>query len=178
MSDTIAVGSPAPSFTLPNAGPGPDPLSLATLAADADVDLVVLLCQRDHRCTNCREQVQAVAARYDEFRALGATVVSLLPEPVERARDWVAAYDLPYPLLADPNAAVSDRYDQPVRFGPLGRFSDFLGRMPEAVVVDVRGEPTVAAVHRGASTWDRPDVDELLAMVRRAREDGPGGPGA
>jgi len=55
----------------------------------------------------------------------------------------------PYPLLADPDAAVGDAYDQPIRFGILGDLSDFFGRMPAVVIVDRRGEePAIAAAQR------------------------------
>ena len=148
-------------FSLPNVGPGPDPLTLDALPED--VAFVVLLFQRDYYCTNCRSQVQAVADRIDDFRARDAMPISVLPESVERAESWQERYELPYPLLADADADVSDAYDQPVRFGFLGRFSDFLGRMPEVVVLDRRAAPpSIAYVHQGRSTFDRPSVDDLL----------------
>jgi peroxiredoxin Q/BCP len=149
---------------LRNLGAGPEHVSLATLAAENDF-LVVLL-QRDHYCTNCREQVQTVKDRYGEFRERDAEVVSIVPEPAHRVRAWQDRFELPYPLLADPDAAAGDAFGQPVRFGWLGSWSDFLGRMPEAVLVDGRGDdPEVVWTHRGASTFDRPDVDDLLARV-------------
>lgn len=164
MSIEADDGVDLEGLELPNAGPGPDPLSLSNLAADHD--FVVLLLQRDHFCGNCREQVQAVAERYDEFERRNAEVVSVLPEPRDRAGDWVERYDLPYPLLADADAAAGDRFDQPVRFGFLGQLHDLVGRMPEAVVVDARGdEPRVAAVYRGTTPTDRPSVDDLLATL-------------
>jgi peroxiredoxin Q/BCP len=153
----------ARSLELPNVGAGPDPATLSDLAAGSDV--LVLLLQRDHFCTNCREQVRQVAARYDDFRARSAAVASVLPEPRERAASWQADYDLPYALLADPDAEVGAALDQPVRFGFLGSLSDFLGRMPEAVVLDARDDLRVAWTHRGSSTFDRPDVDDLLAVL-------------
>jgi len=152
-----------PDVELANVGPGPDPCSLPALAADHDALLVVL--QRDHHCTYCRKQVQQVAERYDEFAERGVEVVSVVPEERDLVAEWQAAYDLPYPLLADPDATLGSALDQPVRFGPLGRFSDFLGRMPEALVFDCRDEPRLAWVHRGSSTFDRPSVDDLLAAV-------------
>jgi len=158
----------APDLSLPNAGPGPDPFTLDALPPD--VSFVVLLFQRDYYCTNCRKQVRTVADRIEGFRARDATVVSVLPEPVARAEDWQERYDLPYPLLADPEAAAAEDYDQPVRFGPLGRFSDFLGRMPEAVIVDRRLDPPeIVRTHRGRSTFDRPGVDDLLAELDAIR---------
>lgn len=165
-TDTDAV-----DFELPNAGPGPDPLRLSALADEAGADFAVLLFQRDHFCTNCRGQVRAVADRYDEFRERNAVVVSVLPEPIERAREWVESYDLPFPLVADPDAAVGDDYDQPVRFGVLGNAFDFVGRMPAAIVVDLRGEPTVAYAHRGSSTFDRPSVGDLLDELDALADD-------
>lgn len=156
-------------FSLPNVGPGPDPRSLADLANEDDFVAVYL--QRDHLCTNCRKQVQQVADRYEQFRDRGAEVVSIVPEPRERVRSWQDSYDLPYPLLADPDATAGETFDQPVRFGFLGDLSDFLGRMPEVVVVDGRGDdPTVAWSYSGRSTFDRPSVDDVLAAVDDLRE--------
>ena len=158
-----------PEFSLPNVGPGPDPLSLS----DLEADFAVLFFQRDYYCTNCRKQVQALADRHEAFRDRDAEVVSVLPEPREQAADWQERYDLPYPLLADPDAEVGDAYDQPVRFGLLGRLSDFFGRMPEVVVLDLRGDvPDVAWVHRGSSTFDRPDIDAVLSALDDLRNDG------
>ncbi|MFB6088040.1 MAG: peroxiredoxin family protein [Haloarculaceae archaeon] len=157
----------APSFALPNVGPGPDPCSLSDLADD---EFVVVYLQRDHYCTNCRKQVQSVADRYDEFRERDAEVVSVVPEPRDKVREWQDSYDLPYPLLADPDTTVGDTFDQPVRFGFLGDLSDFLGRMPEVVVIDTRGDPEVAWTDRSSSTFDRPDVDDVLAELDRLRE--------
>lgn len=165
-----SMSQSAASLSLPNLGPGPDPFSFDALAAD--VAFAVLYLQRDHFCTNCRGQVQTVADRIDEFRERDAEVVSIVPESRERVAEWRDEYDLPFPILADPNAAAGDAYDQPVRFGFLGRFSDFLGRMPVVVVVELRGpEPTVAWTYAGSSTFDRPDVDDVLAVIDDLRED-------
>lgn len=160
MSQTV------PDFELPNVGAGPDPFSLSDAAQDDGVDAIVLLFQRDYHCGNCRKQVSAIADRYDEFRDANAQVVSILPEPADRAANWIDD-GLPYPLLADPSTAVSDEYDQPVRFGILGSLHDLVGRMPVAVVLDTRdGVPAPAYTYEGKLPADRPSVDELLAEVR------------
>ncbi|OYR52669.1 peroxiredoxin [Halorubrum sp. Ea8] len=172
MSDTATPAERVPDFELPNVATGPDPFSLSAVAGDPDVDAVVLLFQRDYHCGNCRNQVQAIAERYDEFAALNATVASVLPEPVDRAREWQASYDLPFALLADPDTDVSDAYDQPVRFGILGSLHDLVGRMPVATVLDVRsGEPIVAYTYEGRMPADRPEPDDLLDEVRALRAD-------
>jgi len=156
-------------FSLPNVAVGPDPFSLSELPDD--VDFVVLFFQRDHYCTNCRKQVQELAEHVGTFQDRNAQIVSIVPEPVERVEEWQDSYDLPYPLLADPEAEVGEAYDQPVRFGLLGRFSDFFGRMPEVVIVDRRGpSPEITYVHQGRSTFDRPDIEELLDELDGLRE--------
>ena len=110
-------------FSLPNVANRPDPFSLSALPDD--VDFVVLFFQRDYYCTNCRKQVQQLADHVEAFHERNAEVVSIVPEPVDRVKSWQSSYDLPYPLLADADAEVGEAYDQPVRFGLLGRFSDF-----------------------------------------------------
>lgn len=156
-------------FSLPNVAAGPNPFSLSAL--DNDIDFVVLFFQRDHYCTNCRKQVQQLADHVAAFRDRNAEVVSIVPEPIERVQSWQDSYELPYPLLADVDAEVGEAYDQPVRFGLLGRFSDFFGRMPEIVIVDRRGSsPEIAYVHQGRSTFDRPEIEEVLAELDSLRE--------
>ncbi|MES3517902.1 MAG: redoxin domain-containing protein, partial [Natronomonas sp.] len=116
--------------------------------------------------TNCRGQVQELADRIEAFRERNAEVVSIVPEPRERVQEWQDSYDLPYPLLADPDATAGDAYDQPVRFSFLGKLSDFLGRMPVVVIVDRRGdEPEVVYQYSGSSTFDRPEIDDVLAEL-------------
>ncbi|ELY55031.1 peroxiredoxin family protein [Natronolimnohabitans innermongolicus] len=172
----------ASEVTLPNVGPGPDPLTLGELidpVAPADPtttedaepahDAVLLLLHRDHHAGQCRRQVRAVADRYDEFRERGCQVVSVVPEPRERVGEWQDRYDLPFPLCADPDATAGEAFEQPVRLGPIGRHFDLIGRMPTAIVlaVDEDGDLSVVDAHRGRSNMDRPEIDDLLTAVDR-----------
>jgi peroxiredoxin Q/BCP len=152
------------SFELPNGGSGPDPLRLDQVEAK----FVVLLFQRDHHCGNCQDQVTAVADRYAEFREQNAVVVSVLPEPKERAAEWADSYDLPFPVLADPNSTTADRFGQPVRFGILGQLHDLIGRMPLALIIDRRhDEPRLVYSYVGDAPGDRPTVGSLLLELER-----------
>ena len=156
----------APDVELPNAGAGPDPLSLAELASRDDVEAIALLFQRDDYCLQCRCQVQEVNERYAEFTTRNAWVVSLLPEERETARKWVERYELMFPLLADPDHVAAEAYDQPTKFGKLGEAVDLVGRMPHAVVLDTReGALRPRYDHAGTSTGDRPSIDELLDTI-------------
>ncbi len=155
------------SVELPNGGVGPDPLRLDAL----DAEFVVLLFQRDVLCSNCRSQVQEIAARYEEFRARDTVVVSVLPDSKERAAEWAASYELPFPVVADPETRTADRFGQPVRFGFLGELHNLLGRMPLAVIIDLRGEePRLVYSHVGTSPSDRPTVEGLLLELNHKRK--------
>ncbi|MFD1527167.1 peroxiredoxin family protein, partial [Halolamina salina] len=152
-------------FVLPNVGPGPDPLSLAELEAD----FAVLLLHRDFYCSECRQQVRRVKKRYDEFEARDAEIVSVLPEDRETAAEWQKQYHLPFPVVADPDTELGDRYEQPTRFGLLGKLHDVIGRMPAVVLLDLRfSDPIETYAHRGDSRTDRPRIDEILDAIDHA----------
>ena len=152
------------SIELPNGGPGPDPLRVDQV----DADFVVLLFHRDFHCSNCQTQASEVAARYNEFRQHDAAIVSILPEPKERATEWADSYDLPFPVVADPDSRTADRFGQPVRFGVLGRLHDLIGRMPLVVIIDRRSEePRLVYSYVGDAPGDRPTVDSLLLELER-----------
>ena len=153
---------------LPNVGAGSDTYSLTDAFDDAD--RVVVLLQRDYHCHKCRQQTKDVAERYEEFAERGAEVVVVLPDSPEKARGWAEKMDLPFPLLADEGARVGDEYGQEVRFGPIGRLHDFVGRMPVALVLtEEEGDIKVEYDHNGDSYGDRPSVDELLEQVGSGR---------
>jgi peroxiredoxin Q/BCP len=158
-----------PAFTLPNVSVGPDPLSLSDVTEQADFAVLLLL--RDYHCPKCRAQVENVAERAQELSERNVAVVAVLPEPVERTREWEGKFDLPFPVLADPEKTMGERYDQPTRFGALGRLHDLIGRMPKTVILDTRGErPEVLDEREGTTPQDRPSVDELLDTIDDLRE--------
>lgn len=162
----------APSFELPNVGPGPDPCSLSALASGSE--FVVCYFHRGHDCTECRKQAKRVRDRYDGFRARDAVAVSILPDSRDRARSWQERFELPFPLLADPDSEVGDAYGQPARLTFIDDWSDFFGRMPTVVVVDARGpDPRIAWTHAATATWDRPTTNDVLEAVDDCRETDP-----
>jgi len=164
--------APAPAFELPNAGAGPDPCSLAALAAD--YEFVVPYFQRDYECTDCRKQVRQVRDRYDSFRARNALPVFVLPGAREHAQAWQDEFDPPFPVLADEDGAVASEYGQPVRLNFVSDWSDLLGRMPTVVVVDARGpDPVVAWKTAGKAVYDRPTTSDVLDAVDERRESEP-----
>jgi peroxiredoxin Q/BCP len=158
-----------PAFELRNAGIGPDPLSLGTVA-DL-VDFAILLLLRDYHCPKCRAQVQRVAEKAGTVQRRDTAVIPVLPDSYEKARSWQEEYDLPFPLLADPDGDVGEQYDQGRRFGALGQLHDVIGRMPKAVVLDLQGTPEIVEAYEGSSPGDRPQIEELLDTVDDIREE-------
>lgn len=157
-----------PAFELPNVGVGPDPLSLDAIAER--VSFAVLLLLRDYHCPKCRAQVQSVADAATDLDRRDTAVVAILPDTPEKATAWQDEYDLPFPLLADPDGRVGDEYDQSRRFGVLGELHDLIGRMPKSVLLDLRGEPSIEHVHDGDTPGDRPELAELLDRVDDLQE--------
>lgn len=160
-----------PEFELPNVGVGPDPLSLADIVTASD--FAVLLFLRDYHCPKCKQQVAAVTREASQFNERNAVVLPILPEPRGRATAWKENFDgtFPFPLLADAEKRVADAYEQPTRFGSLGSLHDLLGRLPQSLVIDTRGdEPDVVFSHRGDGVDDRPTVEQLLSAVEDVRE--------
>lgn len=153
----------AAEFMLQNGGPGPDPLTLSEL----DAVMAVLLFHRDHFSGNCRRQALRMARQLDAFRARDVAVVSVLPESKARAAAWAEARETPLPTLADPDGEVADMYDQPTRFGRLGRRIDLIGRLPLVVLVDLRDDPAELWRYAGESAADWPDIDVLLREVEK-----------
>lgn len=133
-----------------------------------EYDFVLLMFQRDYYCTNCRRQVQEVEDRYEDFMDIGCEVVSILPENLTRAEDWRDEYELEFPIVADEDAEISESFDQPVRFGPLGNLHDLIGRMPLTVLIDCRDkDPEVVYREAGSNPADRPSVDELIDRISK-----------
>ena len=145
-------------FAGANVGAGPDLFVLS----EADADLAALFFHRDHLCGNCRTQVKTVVARHDDFENAGVEPVSILPESRDRAAEWVAEYDVPYPFVADPDAEIASQYGQRRRFGPIGRRVDLIGRMPEVVLVDLRRDPEILWRYAGDHPGDRPGIEAIL----------------
>lgn len=161
----------APGFDLPNEGAGRDPVELSRLAVE--YDFVALFFQRDPDCHRCRRQVKAIRDRYDGFRARDAVAVAVLPAGRDRAAEWQAEFDLPYPLAADPEGAVAADYDQTVRLAALAEYtdSDYVGRLPRVVVADTRRrDPGVAWTHQGTSAFDRPSTGDVLEAIDESRD--------
>lgn len=152
-----------PAFELPNVGAGPDPLSLEAVGAAADFAIVLML--RHYHCPMCRARVRKIVEWTESIERDDTVVIVVLPNGEGKAGRLAAKYDLPFALLADPDGEICDGFEQRHRFGRLGRLHDLIGRMPKAVVLDLRGEPAIVEDHDGKTPADRPALADLLGTV-------------
>ena len=98
--------------------------------------------------------------RYPEFQALGAALVLVSPDDQGATRDLVARLELPYPVLSDPDLAVTDAYGARHDHEPNGK----LIPRPAAFVIDQAGR--IRFAYKGDSVPDRPSEDTLLEVIR------------
>lgn len=177
----LAPGDAAPAFEA-------ETLQGGTLRLD-DLrgDWVHLQFHRYAGCPSCLLHVRRAADRHDELEAAGVRHVALFhSSPDELA--LTCDYDVPFPLLADPDRAVFDAYGlerswrglfswrtikdsllgilKGQRWRPSLAHGDFQGH-PADVLVDPDG--VVRAVHYGDNYADSWSVDEVLDEMARVR---------
>lgn len=91
----------APAFSLP------DQKSQPVSLQDHSGKPLVLIFYLGHGCLHCSEQLNAIAARIDEFKAAGLPVLAISTDTVEELAKSQANYStegttFPFPLVADP----------------------------------------------------------------------------
>jgi peroxiredoxin Q/BCP len=104
MADWIEEGDQAPDFTL-NADDGTE-IKLSTLRG---APLVLYFYPKDDT-PGCTREACAFRDRKKEISKLGATVLGISPDAVESHRKFRDKFDLNFPLLADPDHKVAEKY--------------------------------------------------------------------
>jgi peroxiredoxin len=90
------VGQKLEDFTLPDANG-----RLVSLASLLRTGPVVVSLNRGHWCPYCRFDLRALAAVHPQIKALGAEVVSIMPDAAAYTRGYAERNALPFPLLSD-----------------------------------------------------------------------------
>lgn len=146
-----------PDLQLPNARGGSVRLSDVTKEK-----IAVLVFYRGGWCPICNRQLAALSADYESFRRLGAEIVAISNEEVEKGRNLPQDAGPPFLLLQDPNGEVIRS------FGLRVRKRDALGVMmrkqgyatPAVFIVDRDG--IVRWKYVGRDYKDRPTNDAIL----------------
>ena len=100
----IKEGQKAPDFVLPSSD-GRD-IALADLRGKP----VVLYFYPKDDTPGCTKEACAFRDARAQLTKAGAVVLGVSPDPVERHQKFKQKYDLNFPLLADPDHAVAEKY--------------------------------------------------------------------
>ena len=104
MAEWIEVGKKAPAFTL-----AADDGTKVRLSALKGKPVVLYFYPRDDT-PGCTKEACAFRDRKSEIDALGAVVLGVSPDTVERHVKFRDKYTLNFPLLADPDHKVAEKY--------------------------------------------------------------------
>lgn len=104
MSDWVEEGDKAPAFTLS------DDSGAKVRLADLKGSPVVLYFYPKDDTPGCTKEACAFRDRTKELTALGAKVLGVSPDDVASHAKFRDKFSLNFPLLADPDHAVAEKY--------------------------------------------------------------------
>lgn len=149
----VREGEPAPDFTLcSDAG---EDVSLGDLRGRT---VVLYFYSRDDT-PGCTTQACGLRDVYGEIQERGATVLGVSPDTEASHVKFRDKYGLPFPLLADPDHEVAERYGVWVEKNMYGKKS--MGIKRSTFVID--GEGNVARAMLGVKPDDH--ADKVLAAL-------------
>jgi peroxiredoxin Q/BCP len=143
MADWIEVGKKAPAFTL-TADDGKK-VKLSDLKGSP----VVLYFYPKDDTPGCTKEACAFRDRQAEMKQLGAKVLGVSPDTVESHVKFRDKFNLNFPLLADPDHAVAEKYGAWREKNMYGKKS--MGIQRSTYLIDADGKV--------AKVWQRVQVD-------------------
>lgn len=111
----IQAGDLAPDFELPDQDGAPVRLS------DLRGQNVVVYFYPKADTPGCTTQACGVRDHLPDYSKTGATVLGISPDPVKKVKKFHDKHDLNFPLLADEDHAVAERYGVWVQKSMYGR---------------------------------------------------------
>lgn len=151
----MEIGEIAPDFTLKDGDGNNWKLS------EQHGKIIVLLFYPGDNTPVCTKQMCSVRDRWADYRETGAEIIGVSTDSVESHKNFNAKYNFPFPLLADENGDVIEKYAVK---------SWLPGRAARAVVViDKNGK---IAYHKVQPiSLMKPSDEEVLAAIREAQAD-------
>lgn len=145
-AEMASVGSPAPSFSLPDQHG-----RMRTLEEFRGRPVVLYFYPRD-ATPGCTREACAFRDAWTRLQGAGAVVLGVSTDDAASHQRFIAEHELPFDLLSDSNEAVAHAYGVPVHFG-------FTSRM--TFLIDAQG--------RVAQRWHDVDpgvhADEVIAAI-------------
>lgn len=154
MAEWIEPGSPAPKFTL-TATDG----SKVRLADLLGAPVVLYFYPKDDT-PGCTIEACAFRDRKADLESLGAHVFGVSPDDVDSHQAFTDKFDLNFPLLADTNHAVAEKYGAWREKNRYGKKS--MGIQRSTFIVDAQGKV--------AKMWKSVKVDGHDDKVLQALE--------
>jgi thioredoxin-dependent peroxiredoxin len=127
----IEPGDQAPDFELPDQDGG-----IVTLSALRGKPTVVYFYPKADT-PGCTTQACGVRDHASEYADVSATVLGISPDPVSKVKAFHEKYALNFPLLADEDHSVAERYGVWVQKSMYGR--KYLGVQRATFVIDPDG---------------------------------------
>ena len=157
MADWIQEGEPAPDFTL-SADHG-RPVKLSSLRGSP---VVVYFYPKDDT-PGCTREACAFRDRKAEIARLGASVLGISPDDVDSHSQFRDKFGLNFPLLADPEHKVAEKYGAWRERNMYGK--TVMGIQRSTFIIDAKGR--VARVWRSVKV-DGHDEQVLSALAELA----------
>jgi peroxiredoxin Q/BCP len=158
MADWIEEGQRAPEFSLRG-----DDGQTVKLSALRGKPVVVYFYPRDDT-PGCTREACAFRDRQAEFTRLGATVLGISPDDVDSHSQFREKFKLNFPLLADPQHKVAEKYGAWRERNMYGK--TVMGIARSTFVIDTEG--------RVARVWRNVKVDghdeQVLAALKKLVE--------
>lgn len=126
-ADVLAIGKPAPEFALP------DQHNHVHHIADYQGKWLVLYFYPKNDTPGCTTEACAFRDEYKVISALNTQVLGVSVDNQDSHAAFAKKYSLPFPLLADINGEVADKYGSLVSLGPI----QFAKR--HTVIIDTEG---------------------------------------
>jgi thioredoxin-dependent peroxiredoxin len=128
---TLKPGDPAPDFTLPDQNG--DPVTLSQLRGQT----VVLYFYPKADTPGCTTQACGVRDHRADYQGANAVVLGVSPDQVKAVGKFDQKYGLGFPLLADSDHEVAERYGVWVEKSRYGR--TYMGNERTTFVIDPDG---------------------------------------
>jgi thioredoxin-dependent peroxiredoxin len=129
---TLAIGEQAPDFSLTD-GEG----NLVQLSSLKGKTIVLYFYPRDNT-PGCTKEACAFRDRYPEFIDKNALIFGISTDDLKSHQKFTEKFQLPFPLLSDPDAQVATQYES---YG-LKKFmgKEYMGVMRHTFVIDPEGK--------------------------------------
>ncbi len=127
----LGPGDKAPDFELPDQDGRPVMLS------DFRGQPVVVYFYPKASTPGCTKQACGVRDHRADYEQAGAVVLGISPDPVAKIEKFADEYDLGFPLLADEDHTVAERYGVWVEKSMYGR--KYMGNERTTFVIDAEG---------------------------------------